>query len=155
PGDPRRDGGNRSAAGRAGARGGHREADRARSPGQAGRGDVDVRPGPRGHPPRDEGQPRGVARLPDGEAAAGGGPAGRLRARRRPAGEPRNHGDRATAGRPGPIVRQRVPAAPGRGAVGMGLPPMMPGMAEARVLYTEDEIRARVLALAEEITNDY
>jgi hypoxanthine phosphoribosyltransferase len=32
---------------------------------------------------------------------------------------------------------------------------MMPGMAEARVLYTEEEIRARVLALAEEITRDY
>jgi hypoxanthine phosphoribosyltransferase len=32
---------------------------------------------------------------------------------------------------------------------------MMPGMPEARMLFTEEEIRSRVLALGEEITRDY
>ena len=32
---------------------------------------------------------------------------------------------------------------------------MMPGMAETRVLFTEDEIRARVRSLGEEIARDY
>jgi hypoxanthine phosphoribosyltransferase len=32
---------------------------------------------------------------------------------------------------------------------------MMPGMAEPRMLYTEDEIRSRVASLGEEITRDY